>query len=881
MRYWLILPILIFSISPSWANHLKGGWIQYTYLGPGSAPNTSRYEITVRQYLDCASNSGQRDANVYLGIFNTRTGAQVNNITIPLTSTDNPNKTTFSPCISSPPKVCYLIDKYVRQVDLPDNPDGYTLTVQRCCRIAGIVNVAGNSAQIGVSYTNTIPGVINGVDYSKNNSPVFAQKDTAIICYNTPFTFDFSAIDSDGDDIVYSFCNGLIGGSSGTGGAQPNPPSGPPYTSVPYNAAYPGIAPMGANVTIDPVTGIISGIAPGTTGQYVVAVCANEYRNGVLIGVTKKEIHITVANCSISAAELKPSYITCNGTTLSFQNESSNSTITSYFWDFGVPGINSDTSNLPTPTYDYLNSGKDSGTYTVKLVVSSSAGCKDSATTIVKVYPLLKATFNIAGTCFLNPYTFKDVSTSKYGTILTRQWDFGDLTSSSDTASAKDTAWTYTTPGSVQVKLKITNSYGCSDSLTKVLTILDKPTLNLAFKDTLICSIDTLQLSAGISSGIISWSPTIGPNQNRILFSNTATPLVYPRDTTRYIVTINDNGCINRDTVNVNVLQFISVDAGKDTTICKTDPLRLAPVSEALSYLWTSSSGELVDPVKNPIVQPLVNTSYYVLANLGKCQAKDSIRVKIVPYPFAYVGEDTTICFGSRVKLSAIATGSYFSWSPTVSLINERTLSPLAGPSDTTMYVLTISDTTGCPKAVNDTIIVNVLPPINANAGRDTTLVPGLAFQLQASGGDRYFWTPSTGLSAVNIANPVVNLGTGIDSVIYKVFVYKGPCVKTDNVTIRVSQVGPDIIVPSGFTPNGDGKNDLARPATPGIAQLKYFTIFNRLGQAVYTTSTIGEGWNGLYKGKPQPSGTYVYQAEGVDYEGITIFRKGTIVLIR
>ncbi len=865
--------------SSAMANHLKGGWIQYKYIGPGAAANTSRYEITVRQYLDCNSTRSQRDNSVYLGVFNTKTGANITTIMISQSDSANPNKTTFSPCIASPPKVCYLIDIYTRQIDLPNNPDGYTLTVQRCCRIAGIVNVAGNSSTIGVSYTNTIPGVINGVDYSNNSSPEFAQKDTAIICFNSPFTFDFGATDTDGDQITYSFCYGLVGGSAGA--PAPNPPTGPPYIQVPYATSFPGTSPMGFNVTIDPVTGIISGIAPGITGQYVIAVCASEYRNGVLIGVTKKEIHVTVANCSISAAELKPSYITCNGTTLSFQNLSSNSTITSYFWDFGVAGITTDTSTSPTPTYDFLNSGKDSGTYTVKLVVASSSGCKDSATALVKVYPLLKTSFNIAGTCIINPFTFKDVSTSKYGTIVSRKWDFGDVNSTADTASAVDTAWTFSSPGTVQIKLKISNSFGCSDSLTKTLTILDKPLLNLPFKDTLICSIDTLPLIASIAGGVISWSPTVGPNQNRILFSNTANPLVYPRDTTRYVVTVNDKGCINRDTVVVNVLQFISVDAGKDTAICKTDPLRLTPISEALSYLWTSSSGEVVDPIKNPIVQPLVNTSYYVLANLGKCQAKDSIRLKVVPYPYAYVGEDTTICFGSRVKLSAIASGSYFSWSPTVSLINERTLSPLAGPSDTTMYILTISDTTGCPKPVNDTIILNVLPPINAYAGRDTTIVPGLAYQLQASGGTRYFWSPPTGLSAVNIANPIVTLGRGIDSMIYRVSVFNGPCVKNDYVTIRVSQVGPDILVPSGFTPNGDGKNDLARPATPGIAQLKYFTIFNRLGEPVYTTSTIGDGWNGMFKGKAQPAGTYVFQAEGVDYEGNIIFRKGTIVLIR
>ena len=881
MRNWLLTALILSLAISGKANHLKGGWIQYRYIGPGANANTNRYEVIVRQYLDCGSTSGQRDAAVYLGIFNSRTGAQVDNITIPLSGTDNPNKTTFSPCLTSPPKVCYLIDYYIRQIDLPVSPDGYTLTVQRCCRITGIVNVSGNSANIGISYSNTIPGTINGVDYSNNNSPVFAQKDTAIICFNNYFTFDFSATDADGDKIVYSFCNGLIGGSAGAGGAQPNPPSGPPYTNVPYTTSFPGTSPLGSNVTIDPNTGIISGIAPGIIGQYVVAVCANEYRNGVLIGVTKKEIHITVANCSISAAELKPSYISCNGTTLTFQNESSNSSIISYFWDFGVAGIKSDTSNLPTPTYDYINSGKDSGTYIVKLVVATAAGCKDSATTTVKVYPLLKAGMQVAGNCFINPFTFKDISTNKYGTIISRQWDFGDLSSTIDTASSKDSAWTYPAAGTVQVKLKITNSFGCSDSLIRTLNILDKPLLTLPFKDTLICSIDTLQLKAIINGGIISWSPTAGPNQNRILFANSTLPIVYPRDTTRYIVNLNDNGCVNRDTVTVNVLQFITVKAGKDTTICKGDPFTLATISEALSYLWTSSSGEPVKNEKNPIVQPLVNTKYYVVANLGKCQDKDSVQVKVVPYPFAYVGEDTTICFGNRVKLNAIAQGTYFSWTPTKSLINERTLSPLAGPSDTTMYILTVSDTSGCPKPVNDTIIINVLPPINANAGRDTTIVPLFPFQLEASGGTSYFWSPSTGLSAVNIPNPIVTLDRGIDSVIYRVNVFKGPCMKSDYVTIRVSQVGPDILVPSGFTPNGDGKNDIARPATPGISQLKYFSIYNRLGELIFTTSTIGEGWNGQFKGKPQPPGTYVYQAEGLDYEGNTIYRKGTIVLIR
>jgi gliding motility-associated-like protein len=879
MRFRLLFLFLILGTFSSEAAHLKGGWIQYSYLGPGATPSTSRYQIIVRQYMDCNSTASQRDGQVFLGVFNSRTGERIRTETIPKSAEETLDKNSFSPCLNSPPRVCFLILRYDLVIDLPDNPDGYSLTVQRCCRITGIVNVSGNSGNIGVSYTNTIPGVINGTDYSKNSSPVFAQKDTAIVCFNSPFTFDFSATDADGDQIIYSFCSGSIGGGSGS--PIPNPPTAPPYASVPYNPSYPGNSPLGLAVTIDPNTGIIRGTAPGVTGQFVVAVCANEYRNGVLIGSTKKEIHITVAGCSISAAELKPNYITCNGTTLSFQNESSNSSITSYFWDFGVAGINSDTSSSPTPTYDFLNSGRDSGTFTVKLVVATSGGCKDSATTIVKVYPDLRVNFNAAGNCFLNPYTFQDVSTNKYGSIVERRWNFGDNSSTLDTASAKDTAWTYTNSGTVQVKLYVKNSFGCADSVTKTLTILDKPILSLAFKDTLICSIDTLRLSANIGSGIINWTPTAGPNENRILFKNTASPLVYPRDTTRYLIRVEDNGCISQDTVTVNVLQFIDVDAGMDTTICQTDQIVLSPISYALSYLWTASTGEVVDPVKNPLVQPVSTTKYLVTANLGKCQDRDSVVIKVVPYPRVNIGQDTTICFGSRIKLSALVVGSVFTWSPTISLLNERTLTPLAGPSDTTQYILLVSDTLGCPKTVIDTVQINVLPPIDADAGKDTTLAPGQAHQLQASGGTQYFWTPATGLSNVNIPNPIVTLDNSVDSVIYRVYVADGPCVRSDLVTIRISNLGPDIIVPSGFTPNGDGKNDLARPITPGIAQLKYFIIFNRLGETIYTTSVIGEGWDGTYKGQNQAPGTYIYQAEGLDFRGNTIFRKGTIVLIR
>jgi hypothetical protein len=105
-------------------------------------------------------------------------------------------------------------------------------------------------------------------------------------------------------------------------------------------------------------------------------------------------------------------------------------------------------------------------------------------------------------------------------------------------------------------------------------------------------------LRVNISSGSVLWTPVSGPNQTRILGTTTATPLVFPRDTTKYYVSVNDNGCANTDSVTVNVLKFISVTIN-DTAICRTDTISLRPVSDALSYQWTSS----VQPVKqfNPL----------------------------------------------------------------------------------------------------------------------------------------------------------------------------------------------------------------------------------------------------------------------------------------
>ncbi len=881
----VILLLLLAAGQLSYASHITGGEMYYTYLGPTPGnPGKLSYRITLVLYKDTTV-SGPNVAKLgytsYFSIFRGDNNQHVEDKTAILTKYEYMNLSTYDPCLTAKPPVSYAVATYETIFDVDTLSAGYYAANSQCCRVAGVQNMISN--QTGATYWVKIPGRSENIFAPNNSNAIFNKRDTILVCRNSPLNLDFSATDPDGDDLKYSFTSGYIGAASGPTQAQITPVTAnqPAYTNVTYTNTYSSLHPLGTGVVINPQTGNVTGLAPDVTGVYLMTVLVEEYRNGNKISEHRKEFQIKVEDCSLTGAVLKPTYITCNGTTLSFQNESTSSNIISYLWDFGVTSLTTDTSTSPTPTYDYLNSGKDSGTYSVKLKVTAVGGCQDSTNAIVKVYPGFTPNFTVNGSCYLNGYTFKDATLSNYGSTDSWKWDFGDQTSLADTATSKDSAWKYPAPATVQVKLIVTNTKGCIDTAIKTINVVDKPTISLPFHDTLICSIDTLTLRVNASSGTILWTAANGPNQSRIQNTSTATPLVYPQDTTRYYVSINDNGCVNSDSVTVNVLPYISVDAGLDSSICKTDTFHLNPVSQALNYQWTASTGEVVNGIKYPLVQPQVTTRYFVLANLGKCQASDSVLIKVSPYPNASAGSDQTICYGTRIQLNGTVTGSQFSWSPTSSLINENTLNPVAGPTITTQYILTATDTLGCPKPFKDTVIVTVIPMIVANAGKDTTVLAGQPLQLLATGGVNYLWTPATGLNDPSIANPIALLDNTIDSITYTVRVSEGACYRDDQVTVHVFNSLPDILVPSGFTPNGDGRNDISRPKLFGITKLSYFSIYNRWGQLIFTTSEENKGWDGTFNGVAQPPGTYVYQALGTDYTGKSVFRKGTIVLIR
>lgn len=864
-RLFCIVFLFLFVI-PAFGKHIIGGEMSYEYLGKGSTAGMSKYKITLKLFRDQYSpaDAAPMPINVFVGIFSNDNRAQYPSAGsyYDVTKTNevpvivNP----FPSCISNPPRLSYHAGLYVLTVDLPDNEKGYTAAYQTCCRISPLTNVntfGGNGT--GATYSCEIPAV-------EDNSPLFNTSIDAI-CGGKPFSLDFSASDVDRDSLVYGFAPAFDGGAFQN--ASNGNPAPPPYGSVPYIGGYTELEPLGREATIDPNTGIISGIAPDV-GRYVVCVSVKSYKEGKLVNEHRKDFIVNVTNCDFAGAKLDPKPVSCDGFNVQFSNDDFSPLNKTFYWEFGDPASGTfDTSTLENPVHIY----SDTGVYHYKLVVNRGQECSDSAIQTVKVYPGFFPEFDVDGRCIESEIRFTDRSTTNYGEVDTWNWKFNDNSNAGDTSREQNPRYTFKNPGSYQVALSITSTLGCNKDISKTVEIVETPPLELT-SDTVICSIDELRLTA-IGKGKIEWTP----NYN---IDNTAsfTPLVTPKRPVTYVARLEESrGCVAYDSVFVDVVERVDLVTFPDTTICLTDTIRLSPVSNGLHYSWTGPNSFINnDTLKSPLVSPGENTTYTVTATIGKCSTSGEFVVNTVPYPAAKANGDVTICYSESIQLLATG-GSRYSWSPKTYLTDASIANPISRPEESMRYIVEVNDDLGCPKPAFDTVNISV-EKLVADAGpRDTSVVVNQPLQLQATGAEFFTWSPAKGLNDSLIANPVAILSEDQEYVVK--IISEAGCVDFDTINVKVYKVKPGLYVPNAFTPDGDGVNDIFKPILIGMKSLKYFSVYNRAGQLVFTTSVINEGWNGYYKGVPQDSGVYVWMVEGEDYQGNRVFEKGTMNLIR
>lgn len=745
--------ILLFSVGLK-ATHIVGGEISYIYLGANT------YKITLNVYRDCSGSA--YDNPLHITIFNNN-GVVQQTINIPFPGAVTLPNNANNPCLIVPPNICVEEAIYETTVVLPPIEGGYWISWQRCCRNGTILNIQ-NPINTGASYLTRIPGP----EAFQNNSPKYNNFPPTVICSNYPLSFDHSATDLDGDSLVYSLCDPYVGGSATS--ANPNPEAPPPYNFVTFINGYSALNPIGGNpqLSINPNTGLLTA-TPIDIGQFVVGVCVKEYRNGVLLSENKRDFQFNVTACTQSVQAITtPSIINCNNLTVSFPNNSVGGQF--FHWNFGVTGLTNDTSNIYAPTYTYPDTGTytatlivnpgticsdtatttvtiyptltaamiapdgctgntiqftdqsvstfgfvnswiwnfgdngnnsliqnpthtyaNPGNYTVTLIVTTNLGCKD---TIQEQVTMLTGpitdTYGDTTVCKIDPVL---IGVNAIGTY---QWSpnyqINNINSATPIVNPQVTT-TYT--------VTATSPDGCIEVDSVVVTVFDTVIAVLS-ADTALCPGQCVNLT-GLGGLYYSWSPATG-------LSATNQPFVTacPPSTQVYTFSTWVGSCSDTKTVTVQVLPLPSLFLDDYVSICKGDSTILQP-SGCTNYSWSPPTGLSATNIANPYAFPLTTTTYTVTAtDANSCPVvlKDSIIVDVIMNPHT-VAPETTIILGTSFGIYANGGANYY-WSPGESLSATNTPDPVASPTATTTYYVTIIFPDGCK--VVDSVIVKVDP---------------------------------------------------------------------------------------------------------------------------------------------------------------------------
>jgi gliding motility-associated-like protein len=292
-------------------------------------------------------------------------------------------------------------------------------------------------------------------------------------------------------------------------------------------------------------------------------------------------------------------------------------------------------------------------------------------------------------------------------------------------------------------------------------------------------------------------------------------------------------------------------------------------VIDKVSKLWT------------PVFDfPHVGTYNVKLIVTDSNGCKDSMvkPITITFSGFAHATGDTSVCEGVPVPLSASGGSSYL-WSPSSTLSDPKKPVTTAKPKQTTSYVVTVTDSTGCVD--RDTVIVTITPGPEVNAYADGFAIScdNKSVQLHAQGAATYSWSPAQYCDDANSANPMVTPAQTT------VFTLTGTdafgCSSTDTIKV-IAAKDLEVYIPSAFTPNGDGRNDWFHPIAYCDFEVVEFRVFNRWGQDVFYGHSNKHWWNGKQNGQPAPAGVYYYFVRGKKPStGEELFYKGDVTLIR
>lgn len=886
--YKILFLLGMLLCSPIWskATHLVGGEITYECQGYNEADDTYTYNIVLTVYNDCGPanvNNTFFDIQASIGVFEDDEDLFENLLLNYPGSYESIDTELNNPCVTSPISACVRKAVYEGTVDLDFAEGGYTVVYQRCCRNWSISNVS-NAGSTGMTLQAYIP---EPEDDICNNSPVFNDLPPSFLCNNYEFELDFSANDADGDSLVYELCTPYWGGSVDF--PQPSPPEPPPYSTITWSAGYSSNITFSTvnGISFDSQTGILSGM-PDEVGIFAIAICVSEYRDGELLSQISRDYQIGIYNCpSVIESFFSEQNLldACDGLTVEFENNSSNSD--SYFWDFGVENMESDTSIELDPVFEF----PEPGTYLVTLIAEPGGVCADTSFQLYTVNDPLDVFFDTPEIDCYPAANFSFAAQGNYSDTALFSWEFGNSSLTSTLENPQNIV--FPGPGTYEVSLTVESGV-CITSVFSDLTIPDNVEAEIVEQTEFCTGLEISFNNASTNADEYLW--IFGEFGDQYFSTETSPTILFEEEgpVSVTLIAYNDLACPDTATQNFEVYPYmmpyfeldqdvycfdghsIDLSAGgtyqEDIAVIEWD---LGANSAQFFSNQITTSTNYSEPGYYPITLTIFENN---------CEKNYTQIAEIHPNPKAeFMVLDSNGCkplIVQFINLSEAWTDMTYEWD-----FGNGAFSTQESPMTTYPYsgfyfpTLSISTAEGCIGEDSYTLEwpIHAFPIPQANFSIEPNVVDILTPLINVT---------DLSLSSIDVFYEFSN-GDSMDSPNFNyTFSDAGQwqitqtvwneygC--TDKVTGGVIVKGFLFFMPNAFTPNGDGYNDVLLPEYTGILTYS-LQIYNRWGQIAFTSDNPDYGWDGFNA----QDGVYNYIVKLTDLTKTPYHFTGSITLTR
>jgi gliding motility-associated-like protein len=555
--------------------------------------------------------------------------------------------------------------------------------------------------------------------------------------------------------------------------------------------------------------------------------------------------------------------------------------------------------------YWYLNNGfrptdsnrqidikfTNTGIQWFSLVVENKINkCRDTVRKSIITMPSMNIFYsNTADTAY--PLCFGASSTlvlrDLNGTATTNLWYLNN-----DTTSYKITSPTFPLkPGENKIVGIIQNRFGCRDTIINYDTVI-APRANFQLDDNQICKGNTIafMLTNQFDVDSILWDfgdGNVMKTKNIDTLYHTYYQSVPNNDSISVSLVLSAKGglCPASVSKKIVVLESLPVIDTSIDSICKGDFLLKNISPKGDSFLWNFGNGKS-SYLKNPTVNFDKSGTYFVqliaYRNPLGCPDTNSFKLFVKPSP-SLVASIDTVCLADSNILKAKDTSVYSKiWiSPKINGLNWVDTIQKLKLDSTQKIKLNAINSYGCSDSLY--ITAGVIRPFKMDS-LDTIVVQGKNVVLPIAinnGLYKYRWTPQPiNFPCLDCSNPEI---TVMENKIYELE-WRDTFGCFINKAIFDLKIYPDIgvKVPTAFTPNADGNNDIMYARGFGIKKLLHFKIYNRWGQLLFFTQDENIGWDGFYKGQLQPVDTYYYNVSAESFiPGKILSFEGNFLLLK